>query len=84
MNTDKRVSQASYCGWSSVMDGEVSVMRCVDCGRNKDCAACKAWKWFHGPLPPDCPLPRVAEEESEEAEVGKVGSWETARQASNI
>lgn len=39
-----------------------TITRCVDCERIHKCDIARSWRWAHGPLPMECPLPRVAEE----------------------
>jgi len=62
----ERHTQASCCGGPIRMDGETIIKRCVDCSQKATCQIGKAWKWFHGPLPYDCPLPKAKREEDEE------------------
>ena len=66
MTHNKRHSQGSCCGGPVRLDGEKVIRRCVDCSQNKTCEVCKEWKWFHGPLPYDCPLPKAPEDAEEE------------------
>lgn len=61
----KRHAQESCCNGLIVMDGENSIHRCADCSQGKICEIAKKWKWFHGPLPQDCPLPKAVREEDE-------------------